>query len=197
MLAKSSPPMPWCMSIHNISLLYHWGHSKSIMSIVISIFRILQWYQVCVSHDFVMYVKTSNGIWKIGLLSPATMQKASSLTCSKYPVGSLSCGPKHSRVTIWAINCSVKRFGMSKPWCVHGPYETACGKFRLIPIMGSALANAGFIMSWHCSLVKFVAVSGYASFGIRICLKLNSASVWFKVALAMCLPHSAVMSCRY
>jgi len=184
------------MRMRIISLSWHLGHSKSVVSVVILIWRILQWYQVWVSHDFVMYVKMSNGIWKIEPLSLASMWKVSTLTCSKCLVGSLICGPKHSKVTIWAINCSVNRFGMSKPWWLCGPCATAHGKCWFIPIAGRALASTDFIMSWHCSLVKFVAISGYANFGIRICLKLNSASVWFKFDPAMCLPQSVATSCR-
>jgi len=160
MLTRSCPLAPCWMKMHIISLSCHWGCLRSVVSIIISICRSQQWYQAWVNHNFVMYGKMSSGIWKIGPLSLVSNWKASTFKCIRCPVGSLHCSPNHSKVTMCAINCSVNKFVMSSPWWLCGPCATAHGKCLFIPIVGKVLVNTHFIMSWHCSSVKFMAISG-------------------------------------
>jgi len=85
---------------------------------------------------------------------------------------------------------------MSSPWYFLGPWATALGKFLFTPIAGSACDMISFIISWHSSTVNDVASSGYLSFGIRTCLRLNSAAARGRFAVVIFFFHSVAASLR-
>jgi len=132
-----------CKNIHISLQSPCWGRSKSLMSIVRSISNSLQCCQVCVNHELVKHGHISSGRPKICPHNPAPNLNASMFAQSKWPVGSSLCGPNLSRVSMCVTNCSLNRFGISRPWWLHVPCVTALGECLLIPMVGNAQPKAG------------------------------------------------------